>query len=459
MSTPEIHALSDAYPAYINGKDFGTYGSLVIEEIPFTWRDEQNELSLPVHILKRSDNQNAFGPVKETVAGGKTEIVLMSGFATEGTEWLRMAVTLMHELPGLSQITILDHPSSAPSAVHGKMDAPFNTDGFERSGRVVSSLLTELSRSGKIHGRQSAVAISTGCPVILEANACHPELFGNLVLLAPGGMLNRHVKKMEKGAGSGSAEYLMRYFDDIAAEWRFRYHLLLKNNNEKNPSPYSKLKAAVNSTVRALSDHTVFENGNLSVTRTDPAVIIGDLRSYSGHPLWPLMNLQDKFGNAVFEIAAGLIGRRSNSFWTHFTGMWGDAPAPSPHVPVRTRQYMDDLKLVATDCTAAACKSVSPQQEVTVILGANDRAVPPEEFLKETDKVTISLLKNDNDKAEQTLVSIGNRVRERFPAAGTANVLIATGGSPSGHTELKAETELYGFLIARYLQKDSSRYA
>lgn len=452
MAAPEVHSLSESRQTVISGKDFGTFGSYVLEEIPFTFKDELNELTVPVHLLKRSDNLTAFGPVKET-ASGPRQLTLMSGFATEGTEWMRMAVTLMHEIPELSQITILDHPSSAPSAVHTHMDAPFNTDSFRRSGNVIASLLGELTRTGKLSGKQTAVALSTGCPVILEANADNPDLFQKIVLIAPGGMQDRTVPEMEKGAGSGSSEYLKRFFTDIGSEWRFRYRQSLAGADGGLPSPFGKLLAAVKATGKFISEGKADTETDPVDDRTNPIVFIGDLKhTYPKHPLWQQMSRADKQGHILFEVAAGLIGRRT-SFWPHFTGMWGDS-RPGPHMPVRTRQYMDDLKLVSKDCTGTARACVTGNQELTVILGANDRAVPPEGFLTDTDRMAIADADGADAKVNETVVRISERVRQKFPNARKTNVILTSCGSPSGHVELKTETELYGFLIARQISDE-----
>jgi pimeloyl-ACP methyl ester carboxylesterase len=406
-----------------------------------------------VHILNRSGNESLFKPVPEIGIDTQPGIVLMSGFATEGTEWLRMAVTLMHEIQELKTVTILDHPSSAPSAVHRHPDRPFNTDSFGASGRVIAGIIQKLMESGKIHGKQTAVALSTGCPVVLEANAADPDLFDRLILIAPAAMQDRTVPEMERGAASGSIEYLRRYFSDIRSEWAFRFHTQLNTAGRSNPNPFAQLIAATKATRHLFSSDDVPNEGEHLRNRTSPAVIIGDLfHTFPRHHLWKRMTRGSKAGHLAFEVTAGLIGRKTG-FWQHFTGMWGDS-TEGPHVPIATKQYADDLSLIARDCTGHARQRITDRQSITVILGENDTAVPPHGFLTDRDLDEIDSCSDSDARSELMIGRIIERVKDKFPNSGSTRVLIAGNGSPSGHVELKTETELYGFLIARLISQE-----
>lgn len=85
-----------------------------------------------------------------------------------------------------------------------------------------------------------------------------------------------------------------------------------------------------------------------------------------------------------------------------------------------------------------------------MVLGMNDGAVPPEEFMTPEDRTFVSGITDENVKGEAMLERILVGAKNRFPNNKDTRVMLTVGG-PSGHVELKTETELYGFMISRAL--------
>jgi len=391
----------------IQGERFGTEGMFTtIKHVIGVQTEQVGKVDYSVNIIRREHNPHLG---KEQNQGEKKQILLMSGLDTSGTDWLRMAEQLMLDMPNVEQLTLLDHPSHS-GVRHERTNVALNTNSFENSAKVVSKAMETLLERGEIKKGQTAIGISTGCAVIEEVVAMNPKMIDRLVLCAPASMLDRTEEKMVKGGAHGGMEYLKQFFSDL-----FR----------KIPDKYLKPKAE-----RAQA--------------APVAIVISIPKASDAIPAEDLKNI--RFKNFIFETAFS-IGRKFPRFWQHFTGMWGDG---NPHVPIIKADYKKDLALVSKNTTEKAREKISGKK-VVVVLGMDDHAVPPEEFLLKEDKTHLETITDQNEKSEKTIDTIISRVKGKFKNNADTTVVLAVGG-PDTHVGLKTNTELFGPVIANILK-------
>lgn len=401
-------------PQTIQGERFGAPGEIRSNLFHLTIHTERvGDIAYPVHVVKRDENKELFRGTQshEVIGDGPEEIVLMSGLATAAEDWQRMTTQLFLDLSSVKTITMLDQPSAAPTVRHGDRSQPLNTNSFRESGQVVVKALEQLKENGIINGEQCGVAISTGTAVLTEAAAEKPGLFKTLVLCAPVGMLDRTSEAIVKGAGTGGDVYIKQFFRDLFKKIPEKY---LKPKDQRN-----KIES-------------------VGIVRSIPpmdrdAIPVEDQKKI-------------RFGNSMFELVFK-VGRKFPRFWQHFTGMWGDA---NPHVPIVNKDYKKDTELIAKNTTEKARNTLSGKK-IIVVMGMDDGAVPPMEFLTREDHQELLLLSDSNKKAERTLELIMKRVKGKFSNNVDTKVILAT-GNMSGHVGLKTETELFGPIIANVLQ-------
>ncbi|MFZ2025457.1 MAG: hypothetical protein WAV51_04185 [Microgenomates group bacterium] len=440
----------------LQGERFGTEGEFTMQRHLFHIKtDKVGMVDYPVHIIKRENNPHL--QTGETpVDGGVEQALLMSGFATEGADWLREAEDIFLNNPSLKQVTLLDHPSSAPTVRHEKQGIPLNDDSFQNSAEVVSQALEQLLANKQITEGQVAIGLSTGTAVLTELAALNPKLVGDLVLVAPAGMTNRTEAQMSAGVTTGGAEYMGRFFEPkIKRSWeRIKQPdtYLSKEKQQKMPtSPvgkflYSAWNELMDNYVKPLQNK--LKNPEKTVDKEPVMVVRHVPKTREGY--WeeldknmPAKSLRIK--DFIFELGFKL-GRKFPRFWQHFTGMWGDA---RPHIPVENADYVHDRSLIPKD-TSSAARSEIHDKKIIMVLGMQDGAVPPEEFISQEDRTFVNGITDENTKGETMLERIMTGAKNKFPNNKDTTVMLTVGG-PSGHVELKTETGLYGFMISRAL--------
>ena len=392
----------------IQAERFGGSGLLTATKHVFGIQTETaGKVDYSCHIIRRENNPQIGN---EQIKGEKKQMVLMSGLDTSGKDWLRMAEQLMIDMPNVEQITLLDHPSTSV-VHHERRDVALNTNSFENSAKVVSKAMEALLERGEIKKGQTAIAISTGCAVLEEVVAMNPKMIDTLVLCAPAGMLERTEQQIMNGGAHGGDTYLKQFFADLF---------------KKVPEKYLKPKS---------ERETV-----------EPVGVVKSIPQTAKNEIPEELFKGIKFQNFMFEIAFK-IGRKFPGFWQHFTGMWGDS---DPHVPIIGADYKKDLSLVAKNTTEKAREKIMGKK-VVLVLGMDDQAVPPTEFLQESDKQTLSLVTDENEKAEKTTDMILARLKGKFKNNADTTVVLTVGG-PKTHVEIKTDTELYGPVIANILE-------
>ncbi|MFH0749986.1 MAG: hypothetical protein V1917_03700 [Candidatus Gottesmanbacteria bacterium] len=392
----------------IQGERFGGSGMFTATKHEFGIQTETvGKVDYSLHIIHRRNNPQLG---KEHIEGDKKQMVLISGLDTTGTDWLRMAEQLMLDMPSVEQITLLDHPSTS-GVRHENRDVALNTNSFENSAKVVSKAMEALLERGEIKKGQTAIGISTGCAVLEEVAAINPKMIDTLILCAPAGMLDRTEKQIMTGGAHGGDEYLKQFFTDLFKRVPEKY--LIPKSERDQIEPVGVVKSIPHTAKERISEEA-------------------------------LKGI--KFQNFLFEIAFK-VGRKFPRFWQHFTGMWGDS---DPHVPIIGTDYKKDLSLVAKNTTEQARDKITGKK-VVLVLGMDDQAVPPMEFLQESDRQNISSIIDENEKAEKTTDAIIARLKGKFKNNADTRVILAVGG-PKTHVEIKADTELYGPVIANILE-------
>lgn len=441
----------------LRGERFGTEGEFTMHRHLFHIKTERvGVVDYPVHILKREDN-----PQWKTEGGtgeGPKQALLMSGFATEAADWLRMADEQFRTNSALQQLILLDHPSSAPTVVHEKKNVALNDKSFKNSAEVINQALNQLQEKGEIQDGQVAIGLSTGTAVLTELAALDPKRIDTLVLVAPAGLLERTQKLMKDGAQTGGTEYMLQFFDSKPRRSLERLRDLGKTlKEEKKQDPTSPIvRKFLDGVWQELQENYITpakrkremppqeKQAPIMVVEKIPDVREGYWNTDIDKNL-DSTALRKK--DLMFELAFK-FGRKFPHLWQHFTGMWGDA---RPHIPIENADYKKDFRLIAKDKDAyKEARQTINNKKIIVVMGMEDGAVPPEKFLTAKDRRDIRKLTDENEKAELSLDRIIQRVKEKFPKNADTTVMLTVGG-PSGHVQEKTETELYGFTIARIL--------
>lgn len=392
----------------IQGERFGGSGMFTATKHEFGIQTEiVGKVDYSLHIIHRKNNTQLG---KEHPEGNKEQMVLMSGLDSIGTDWLRMAEQLMLDMPNVEQITLLDHPSTSGVRRENRSVA-LNTNSFENSAKVVSKAMEALLEKGEIKRGQTAIGISTGCAVLEEVVAMNPKMIDTLILCAPAGMLDRSEKQIMKGGAHGGDTYLKQFFTDLFKKVPEKY---LKPKSERNQiEPVGVVKSIPHTAKERISEEA-------------------------------LKGI--KFQNFLFEIAFK-VGRKFPHFWQHFTGLWGDS---DPHVPIFGIDYKKDVSLVAKNSTEQARDKITGKK-IVLVLGMDDQAVPPMEFLQDSDRKSLSAILDENEKGEKTTDIIIRRLKGKFKNNDDTTVILAVGG-PKTHVEIKTNTELYSPIIANVLE-------
>ncbi len=392
----------------IQGERFGAEGLFALSKFIIPIQTETvGKIDYTAHIIRRAENPQLGA---ELARGEKRQMIMLSGLDTSGQDWLRMASQLMTDMPDVEQLTLLDHPSTS-GVRHERRDVAINTTSFENSAKVISTAMERLVEQGEMKTGQIAIGISTGSAVLEELVALNPKMIDIMVLCAPASMLDRTEEKMMKGGAHGGTEYLKQFFTDLLRRIPERH---LKPKSERSPvAPVAVVK---------------------SIPEAAKGIIPAD----------DLKKI--RFQNFAFE-GAFSIGRKFPRFWQHFTGMWGDS---NPHVPIIQADYKKDLALVSKNTTEKAREQISGKK-VVVVLGVDDQAVPPAEFLLEEDKRQLETIADQNEKSEKTIDTIISRVKGKFKNNVDTTVVLAVGG-PDTHVGIKTNTEVYGPVIANILE-------
>ena len=441
----------------LRGERFGTEGEFTMHRHLFHIKTERvGVVDYPVNILKREDNPQ--WKIEGDVGEGPKQALLMSGFATEAADWLRMADEQFRTNPALQQLTLLDHPSSAPTVVHEKKNVALNDKSFKNSADVINQALDQLKAKGEIQDGQVAIGLSTGTAVLTELAAMNPKRIDTLVLVAPAGLLDRTQKLMKDGAQTGGTEYMMQFFDGKPRRSLERLRDLGKTlREEKKQDPTSPvIRKFLDGVWQELQENYIAplkRKQEMPPQEKQPTIMMVDKIPDVQEGYWNTIGDKKidpqaiRKNDLLFEFFFDK-GRKFPRLWQHFTGMWGDA---RPHVPIENTDYKKDFRLIAKDKNAyKEARQTINNKKIIVVMGMEDGAVPPEEFLTMEDKREIRKVTDVNEKGELSLGRIIQRVKEKFPNNADTTVMLTVGG-PSGHVQEKTETELYGFTIARIL--------
>jgi len=366
------------------------------------------QVDYSAHIIRREKNPHLGS---EKITGEKKQMMLLSGLDTTGQDWLRMAEQLMEDMPDVEQFTLLDHPSTS-GVRHERRDVALNTTSFENSAKVISKAMETLLAQGDIKKGQIAIGISTGTAVLEELVAMNPKLIDTLVLCAPAGMLDRTPKKIKGGGAHGGFGYIMQYLGDR----------IFRNVSDKKLNPLSERQ---------------------------PVEAVGIVKSipHTAHERIPDDMLEGiKKPNMMFEKIFTKL-RKKPEFYQHFAGMWGDS---DPHVSIEGADFHKDLELVSKNTTETAREKIKGKK-IILVLGMNDHAVPPAEFLESSDVEQLSKIQDKNEKAEKSTDMIISRLKGKFKNNADTTVVLAVGG-PKTHVEIKTNTELFGPVIANILE-------
>ncbi|KKS95653.1 MAG: hypothetical protein UV73_C0015G0028 [Candidatus Gottesmanbacteria bacterium GW2011_GWA2_43_14] len=306
------------------------------------------------------------------------QVVFLSGFGTRSLDW-----PTAFEGLGMYWDTVvgLDHPDAPTSSITPR-ERPLNDEkSFYNSGSVILRAIEAKFEDGTLNKGVTAVGMSTGCPVLLEAAAqdiLESERDGrrryikSLILTAPAGMMNRRsFAEIAAGAGSAMGLYILK---DYGSDLLYR----LKHPFEKN-----HLNARKDSISLGELKRRIKEAGQ--------------------HPEWQSVLKGQKLFD-VFEYFAQKLP--IDTLLEYFHRVW---PDQDPHFLPETPSIKRNQELIYKNVTRKACEEIK-DTDITIVLFDGDRAVPPEGFLSPEDYQEIQSVTYDGTD-ERKLAEINERRR------------------------------------------------
>ena len=284
------------------------------------------------------------------------DAVFMSGFGTRGEDW-----PVAFEGLGKYYKTLvgLDHPE-APSSRIEPHEKPLNGESFANSGFVILRAIEAKINDGTLRVGVTAVGMSTGCPVLLEAVAldiAEAEKTGrdryikSLILTAPAGMMDQQsFGKLVSAIGNSTVSYYKNeYWRDLLYRMK---HPFQKKSTEKTP----KQKMSFTQLRQRWHD--------------------------AENPDWK----EIKWMNRGFDIMEYFTQRLPiDNLMEFFHRTW---PNQDPHFLPNTPSVLKNQSLIYQDVTREASKAIH-DTDIRVELFDGDKAVPAEGFLTEIDLAEI----------------------------------------------------------------------
>jgi hypothetical protein len=312
-------------------------------------------------------------------------------------------------------------------------------------------------KDGTLKKGVTAVGLSTGAPVLLEAVAQdiketeekgRPRYIKSLLLTAPAGLMDRKsFAEIAAGAGSAMGPYMKEnYLRDLY----FRV--------------FGKLKNGTDETIE-------------TKTQTSFKDLCQRIKTAWNKPEWKDIRGMH-IGFEVFEYAAQRLP--VDEFMAFFHRVW---PNQEPHFLPTTPSIKRDQELVYRNVTQGAREAIH-NTDIRIELYENDKGVPPDGFLtpedkKEIDGVTLNdanwarLAQINTERAERLgpkfksysetwmlenikqellLDRIIQRVKELFPNNGSdTHVAINVGGN---HLTPKADIDMTSDLTVRRMEAE-----
>jgi len=385
------------------------------------------------------------------------QAVFISGFGTRSQDW-----PVAFEGLGSYYDTVvgIDHPD-APTSTIIPHDKPLNNENFHNSGFVVLRAIEAKIKDGTLKDGVTAVGLSTGAPVLLEATAQderesaetgRPRYITSLLLTAPAGMLDRpSFNEIAVGAGSAMGPYLKKNYVRDSYFQKFGKY---KNTTSENIKPKTK---------------TTFSE------------LCQRIKSAWNKPEWKDIRSMH-IGFELFEYAAQRLP--TDEFMAFFHRVW---PNQNPHFLPMTPSIKRNQELVYRNVTEQACTAIR-DTDVRIELYEHDKAVPPNEFLTDKDRNEIAQVRlngadmtalkqlNDrrmnanpsnkpynekwmleNKQQELLLDRIIQRVKQLFPNnINNTHVSINIGGN---HLTPKADIDLIADLTVRRVDAEHQQHS
>ncbi len=313
----------------------------------------------------------------------ENQVVFVSGFASSELE----LPTFFHSLGKIWGIVVgLAHPD-APSSKIKPPDKPLNENSFANSGFVELRAIERLIQDGVLEKNATVVAYSTGCPVMIEAVAqdiqehSNPEdrLIKNLVLLAPGGMLDRgSFAAITEGAGASMRLYWEEYKRDF-------WHFIRNPYHGKDEHPYQPIS------LKQLAKNVLESIQN---------------------PDWKTIR-PGQIAFEVIEFVASHLPIHDFLAWFHRT--WSNPREFNlPNILPPSPSIKKNQELIYKDSCYVAREKIK-DTDIIVSLFTDDKAIPPEGFLTDKDNSELAQIENPDERLELTSDRIIQRVKEKFP--------------------------------------------
>jgi hypothetical protein len=367
--------LPNSEPAILAKENFGLAENIPLIQQHLTIEaPEHQKVNLQIAIFIRDqtptqqDSNQNISPIPNQQ---ENDAIFMSGFGTRSQDW-------PVAFAGLSRywknIVGIDHPD-APTSKIEPHDKPLNHDSFANSGFVILRAIETKILDQTVKPGVTAIGLSTGCPVLLEAVAqdireteagLHERYIKSLILSAPAGMMERdNFTQIAMGASSG----MMPYFkNEYARNLLFRIFHPRSSGTHREPLQRMSFKELRQKWQEA-----------------------------DNNPNWKSVLTPHKSFDLMEYITQYLP---VDDLMAYFHRIW---PNQDPHFLPSTPSIKQNESLIWHNVTDES-RNIIKATDIRIELFDGDQAVPPEGFLDVTDRQEINstaLTKDDLQELDE----------------------------------------------------------